>query len=496
MEDLTAKDRALGEEWLRLVKPSDRRNPSPKPKYDLVVIGAGTAGLVSAGGAAMLGARVALIERDKMGGDCLNTGCVPSKALIHEAREAWTRRRLVPGFDAKAFFREAMVRVRAKRTRIAPHDSVKKLEEYGVDVFLGQAVFTDMNKIEVAGRTLRFRKAVVATGGRPARPKIPGLENIPYHTNESIFEITELPDRLTLIGGGPIGCEMSQAFQRFGTQVTLVQSASRLLDKENEDASAVLTGQLMKEGVKVMLSARVVSAQGSGGKQTLLVASDGIVQELESDLLLIAAGRTPNVDGLELETAGIRYDASGIQVDDFLRTSNKRVFACGDVASRYKFTHVAHEQARLVVQNALLFGRKRASRLVIPWVTYTDPEVARVGKIRAEAEKEGKRTVVIRVDFSHEDRSILEDEESGFAEAVLEKGTDRILGLTLVHRHAGELISEGTLAMANGLGLSSFSKIIHPYPTRSEILRKLGDKYRLSKLTPFLKKILGLVIRR
>lgn len=249
--------------------------------------------------------------------------------------------------------------------------------------------------------------------------------------------------------------------------------------------------------MKVMLSARIVAVQGSGGCLSLRVLSDGKGQDLKADLVLVAAGRAPNVGGLGLEKAGMQYRAPGIEVDDFKRTNNRRVFAYGDVASRLKFTHLAHEQARLVVQNALLFGRKRASSLVVvPWVTYTDPEVARVGKIRAEAEKEGKRTEVVRVDFSHEDRSILEDEESGFAEAVLEKGTDRILGLTLVHRHAGELISEGTLAMANGLGLSSFSKIIHPYPTRSEILRKLGDKYRLSKLTPFLKKILGLVIRR
>lgn len=351
MEDLKARDRSLGEEWLRLVKPSDRINPVPKPRYDLVVVGAGTAGLVSAGGAAVLGARVALIERDKMGGDCLNTGCVPSKALIHEARQAWTRRKLVPGFDTRDFFREAMVRVRAKRTRIAPHDSVKKLEDYGVDVFLGQAAFTGADSIEVAGQTLRFRRAVVATGGRASRPKIAGLESVPYHTNESIFEISDLPGSLIIIGGGPVGCEMGQTFQRLGTQVTIIQSAPRLLDKENEEASDVLTGQLIKEGVKVMLSARV-------------------------------------------------------------------------------------------------------------------------GKIRQEAEKEGMKIEVIRVDFSHEDRSILEGEELGFAEAVLEKGSDRILGL------------------------SSFSKTIHPYPTRSEILRKLGDRYRLSRLTPALKKLLVMIIRR
>lgn len=490
-----SSDIEVEEERLRWVRPRQHPNPSPRPLYDLVVIGGGAAGLVSAGGAAALGARVALVERDKLGGDCLNTGCVPSKALIHEARLAVAKRQHMQGFDPADNFIQAMSRVREKRARIAPHDSVKRLEGYGVDVFFGPARFVDGRSLEVNGQVLRFRKAVVATGGRPALPDIKGLAGTPHHTNESLFEIGRLPTRLSIIGGGPIGCEMAQAFQRLGSRVTLIQSHPRLLEKEITDAAAAVEGALRAEGVKVMSGARVLSVSGEGERQNLLVQVGDMVEDVESTMLLVAAGRKPNIERLELEAAGIRYQRGGIDVDDFLRTSNPRIHACGDVVSRFKFTHVADAQARLAVQNALFWGRRKASRLVVPWVTYTDPEVARVGLSPAEASEAGMNVDILRQDFSHVDRAHLEGEYNGFAEVVLQKGKDRILGATLVHRHAGEMISEITLAMRGGLGLAAFSDTIHPYPTRAEIWKRLGDAYRMRKLTPMVRKLLGYLVR-
>jgi pyruvate/2-oxoglutarate dehydrogenase complex dihydrolipoamide dehydrogenase (E3) component len=477
------------------VHPADWRNPEPHGMYDLVVLGAGTAGLVTAAGAAGLGAKVALVERHLMGGDCLNTGCVPSKALLHAAREAFEARRHGDLIDPKQTFKRAMESLRRKRADIAVHDSARRFTDLGVDVFIGDARFTDARTVTVGNAPLRFRKACIATGARAAAPSIPGLENVPYLTNETLFNLTELPERLTVVGAGPIGAEMAQAFARLGSHVTLIDSGAQILGREEPDAANLVEKRLRAEGVTVHLNARIVSVTGSESGKRLTLRQGTLETKIESDQILIAAGRAPNVESLGLEAAGIAFGQQGVMVDDRLRTTNTKVYACGDVASAFKFTHAADFQARIVIQNALFFGRKKTSALIIPWVTYTDPEVAHVGLYRHEAKTKGVAVKAFRLGFDKVDRSLLEEQTDGFAEVLVANGTDRIVGATIVHPHAGEMVSEITLAMAKEIGLGSLAGVIHPYPTQAEILRKLGDLYNKERLTPLARKILRLALK-
>ncbi len=475
---------------LRLVHPQDWVNPTPHDSYDLVVIGAGTAGLVTAAGAAGLGARVALVERALMGGDCLNTGCVPSKSLIHAARLAHTQRALGLEVDTRERFRQAMAAVRRNRAAIAKHDSAERFRKLGVDVFFGVARFTGPRTVEVGGLSLRFRKACIASGARAVLPIIDGLGNVEPLTNETLFNLTELPERLTILGGGPIGVEMAQAFQRLGSRVTLLDRQEHILSLEDAEAAAIVERRLADEGVDFRLRARVLSVEGGAQRQALRAEVDGQEITVESDKLLVAAGRAPNVEDLALEKAGVRYGRDGVEVDDRLKTSNRRVYACGDVATKFKFTHAADFLARIVIQNALFFGRRKASSLIIPWVTYTEPELAHVGMHRRDMSKAGVEVRAFRLDFADIDRSRLEEETEGFAEVLAETKSGRILGATVVHNRAGEMISEINLAMTQGIGLGALAGVIHPYPTQSEILRKLGDLYQRTRLTPFVSRLL------
>lgn len=472
------------------VHPPDWVNPDPDGRYNLVVIGGGTAGLVSAMGARGLGAKVALIERALLGGDCLNVGCVPSKALISAARVAATVRQ-ANRFGVKRpeetciDFPAVMERMRRLRAGISPHDSAARFRDSGIDVFIGDGKFTDETTIEVGGKSLKFKKAVIATGARAAALPIPGLQEVDPLTNESVFSLTELPPRLIVIGGGPIGTEMAQAFARFGSRVTQIEKADHILPREDSDAAHIVQDAMKRDGVEFLLRAQVKRMERRGDEQVVTVEIDGRESQIIGDQVLVGIGRTPNVDDMGLEAAGVRFDARrGIDVNDRLQTSNPNIFAAGDVASKYKFTHAADFMARIVIGNALFMGRGKASALTVPWATYTSPELAHVGMQPAEAERQGIEIDTYTQPMSGVDRAILEGETEGFVRVHVRKGTDKIVGATVVATNAGDLIGEITLAMKNGLGLKKIASTIHPYPTQGEAIRKLGDLYNRTRLTP------------
>jgi len=475
------------------VHPPDWKNPTPADNYNLVVVGAGTAGLVAAAGAAGLGAKVALIERQLLGGDCLNVGCVPSKAIISAARAAAA----VRGADAFGVrvpegttvdFGAVMERMRKLRAGISPHDSAARFRDLGVDVFLGDAEFTGPNTVQVDGAQLKFLKACIATGARAAAPPIPGLDQVEYLTNETVFSLTELPRRLGVIGAGPIGCEMAQSFASFGSEVYLVESAHGVLPKEDQDAAEVVKNSLEQDGVNLLCCGKKLQlhpAENGGVRMT--VESHDENYDIEVDQLLVAVGRAPNVDNLGLEAAGVKYDKHGVAVSDRLQTSNAKIYAAGDVCSKYKFTHAADFMARTVLRNALFLGRGAVSSLTIPWATYTTPELAHVGLTAKDAEEQGVEIDTFTQPFDGVDRAILDGETEGFVRIHVKKGSDKIVGATIVARHAGDLIGEISLAMTNGLGLGKIANSIHPYPTQAEAIRKVGDQYNRTKLTPFVK---------
>lgn len=477
------------------VHPADWTAPEPASRYNLVVVGGGTAGLVTAAGAAGLGARVALVERHLLGGDCLNVGCVPSKALISAARSVAAVRRAgefgvrVEG-EVRVDFASVMERLRRLRAEISPHDSAARFRDLGVDVFLGAGRFIGRDRLEVGGKTLRFAKAVIATGARAAAPAVDGLESVSYLTNETLFNLTELPPRLGVLGAGPIGCEMAQAFARFGSEVVLFEAAHGVLPRDDRDAARLVEAALRRDGVRLLCCGQDLRVSQAGKGIRLQVASHGEPHDVVVDHLLVAAGRAPNVEGLGLEEAGVAYGRRGVQVDDRLRTTQPRIYACGDVCSPYPFTHAADFQARLVIQNALFSGRAKASALVVPWCTYTSPEVAQVGVTAEAAAGRGLAVDTFTQAMSAVDRAILEGETEGFARVHVRRGTDQIVGATVVAAHAGDLISELVLAMKGGLGLRMLAAAIHPYPTQAEALRRTGDLYNRTRLTPLIKGVM------
>ena len=479
------------------VHPGDWVNPEPAARYNLVVIGGGTAGLVAAAGAAGLGAKVALVERHLMGGDCLNYGRVPSKALISASRAAARVR------DAGAFgvrvpdgvsvdFPAVMERLRRLRADISKNDSAARFKSLGVDVFVGRGRFTGSDAVEVDGKTLRFSMAVIATGARAADLPIPGLRESGALTNETVFNLTELPKRLLVIGAGPIGVEMAQAFARLGSQVTLFEAMHGLLTKEDQDAADIVRKSLARDKVEFLCCVDIEGVERSGSATTARFKSKhGPSGAKEFDAVLVGVGRAPNVEGLGLDAAGVAYDKAGVKVDDHLRTTNPRIYAAGDVCLAPKFTHTADFAARIVIQNALFMGRKRFSALTIPWCTYTDPEIAHVGLYEKEALAKGLKVRTFVQKFEDVDRAVLDGEAEGFVKVHVEDGTDRILGATIVASHAGDMISEISVAMNNGVGLAGIGATIHPYPTQAEAVRKLGDAYNRTRLTPFAKSALG-----
>jgi pyruvate/2-oxoglutarate dehydrogenase complex dihydrolipoamide dehydrogenase (E3) component len=478
------------------VHPADWVNPTPAGRYNLVVIGAGTAGLITSLVASSLGARVALVERHLMGGDCLNVGCVPSKSVIRAARrvhEARAADELGLGVPEERLpdFGAAMERMRRIRARISHEDSAARYaQEFGVDVYLGQARFTGPGIIEVDGTELRFKKAVIATGARAAAPPVEGLAESGYLTNETVFELTERPKRLAVIGAGPIGCELAQAFQRLGSRVTLLEMGRQVLAREDPDAAEIVQGALAREGVELVLGASIRKVERKGDEKVLHVSVGERDEQLVVDEILVGAGRAPNVEGLGLENVGVEFDPRrGVKVDDRLRTTNRRIYAAGDVCMDWKFTHAADAAAKIVVQNALFFGRKKLSSLVMPWCTYTDPEVAHVGLYERDARGRGIEVDTYQVPIAKANRAVTDGEEEGLVKVHVRKGKDQIVGATIVAAHAGEMISELTVAMTNGVGLGALTNVIHPYPTQAEAIKAAAGLYTRTRLTPRVKRL-------
>jgi len=387
-----------------------------------------------------------------------------------------------------------MERMRRLRAQICPNDSVQHLAELGVQVFLGQGRFTGRDLIDVEGTTLRFSRAVIATGSRAVVPPIPGLAESGFLTNETLFELTTLPRRFVIIGAGPIGCEMAQAFQRLGSQVTLIDVAGHILIREDADAAEILQRVLQREGVQLVLNAKVARADLRDGRRVVSVEQQGRMLDIECDALLVGVGRVPNTEGLNLEAAGVRYEKTGVLVNDLLQTSNPRIFAAGDICAAFKFTHTANALGRMAMVNALFWGRQRMSRLVVPWCTYTEPEIAHVGLYEAQAKQHGDDVTTLTVPLAENDRAILDGEEEGFVRVHLKRGTDRILGATIVGSHAGDLLTYFTLAMTTGKGLSSLANAIYPYPTQSELIKRVANRYLQTKLSPSVKRLLSGVL--
>ena len=495
-KEMMLVDDAYDRQLIENCHPPRWVNPTPSGKYNLVVIGGGTAGLVSAAGAAGLGAKVALIERNLMGGDCLNVGCVPSKGVIRAARAAYEANNGAEfgvrlACEPKVAFAAAMERMRKLRAGISQHDSVERFTQLGVDVFIGNGRFVSPNAVEVDGKRLEFNRAVIAAGGRAADLPIPGLKEAGYLTNETVFTLTELPRRIAVIGAGPIGCELAQMFARFGSEVFLIEALHGILPNEDPDASEIVRRSMMeRDGVKLMCCGKDLGvSKAEGGGKRLTVESHGNEYDILVDQILVGGGRRPNIEGLGLQEAGVEFNAQGVTVDDRLRTSNARVYAAGDICSRYKFTHAADAMARIVIANALFLGQRKVTDLVIPWCTYTDPEVAHVGYYEKDARATGYDVATITHRLSEVDRAILDGETDGLARVHYDKKTAKILGGTIVARHAGEMLGELTLAMVAKQKMSALSSTIHSYPTQAEVLRKIGDAYMRTKLTPKVKKL-------
>jgi pyruvate/2-oxoglutarate dehydrogenase complex dihydrolipoamide dehydrogenase (E3) component/uncharacterized membrane protein YdjX (TVP38/TMEM64 family) len=474
--------------------PVKRVNPMPARKYNLVVIGGGTAGLVSAAGAAGLGARVALIERNLMGGDCLNVGCVPSKGIIRAARAAHDARNgaefgIQHVTQPEIGFAAAMERMRKLRAGISHHDSVERFTNLGVDVFIGDGRFVSQNAVEVDGKRLEFHRAVIAAGARAAEPPILGLKETGFYTNETIFTLTERPRRLTVIGAGPIGCELAQSFQRFGSSVTLLTDGTEILPKEDRDAAAIVRQQIEADGVKIIIGAKIQRAASHNGAKSLVFTVGDNSTSLACDAILVSVGRTPNLENLGLDAAGVRYNLRGVEVDERLRTSNARIFAAGDICSRFQFTHAADAMARIVIANALFMARRKVTDLVMPWCTYTDPEIAHVGYYEKDAQSAGYEVATLTQSLGDVDRAVLDGDAAGFARVHYDKKTGKVLGGTIVARHAGEMLGELTLAITAKQTVGVLSSTIHSYPTQAEVLHKIGDAYMRTKLTPTVKKV-------
>jgi pyruvate/2-oxoglutarate dehydrogenase complex dihydrolipoamide dehydrogenase (E3) component len=496
---------AYNQQLIGSVHPNDWVNPQPADLYDLVVIGAGTAGLVVAAGAAGLGLglKVALIERHLMGGDCLNFGCVPSKTIIRSSRiigEIWRGQELgIQANGVEIDFGAVMERMRRIRSQISHADSAARFKSLGVDVFLGDGKFASKDTVTVGKQVLKFKKAVIATGARAATPQIPGLAEAGYLTNETVFSLVERPQRLAIIGGGPVGCELAQTFRRLGCEVILLHRSSHILNKEDPEAAAILEQMFIKQDIKLILDCQVQQVTATEAGKTITYSSNGRSDSIAVDEILLGAGRTPNIESLNLAQVEVAFDAKGVQVNDYLQTTNPSIYAAGDVCMKWQFTHAADAAARIVIKNTLFspfgLGKSKLSSLVMPWVTYTDPEIAHVGLSEDDAQTQGIQFDTIKILMSSVDRAITDGETDGFVKIIHRRGSDEILGATIVASHAGDIISEVTTAMVNKIGLSKLSSVIHPYPTQADAIKKAADAYRRTLLTPRTKKILGLLTK-
>jgi pyruvate/2-oxoglutarate dehydrogenase complex dihydrolipoamide dehydrogenase (E3) component len=475
------------------VHPTDWKNPEPVGRYNIVVIGAGPAGLLTALNAAKVGAKVAIIERDRFGGACFNVGCIPSKAIIRTSR-LYGEMRNAENFGAQVpagisvDFPAVMERMRRVRARISRRASAQRLSSAGVDVYFGAARFAGPDAVEVEGKRLRFRRALVASGARPKLPLIPGIAEAGYLTYENVFDLAECPRRLLVLGGGPLGCELAQAFCRLGSHVSIVQDDPMFLGNEERDAAQILSAALARDGIGIHLNAEAVNVRAEGNEKIVDLVSDDYKFTLTVDEILVGIGSAPNVEGMNLDAAGVRYDKeAGISTNDYLQTSNPRIYAAGDVCSEKKFPHIEAAAADLVVHNALFWGRERLSTLAIPWCTYTDPEIAHIGLYVTQARAKGIPVKTFTVMMSDVDRAITDTEDEGFVKIHLREGTDEILGATVAASHAGEMISEISLAMNAKIGLSALARVSHPYPTQSQAITMAANAYLATLRSPMRK---------
>ena len=485
---------SFNQELVKNVHPPHWKNPDPSGRYNLVIIGAGTAGLVTAAVSAGLGAKVALIERYLMGGDCLNVGCVPSKGIIRASR-TWSEFKRAEEFGltmvgtAKQDFGMAMARMRQLRAQLSRTDSASRFQQLGVDVYMGHGSFTGPQTLTVDGKTLSFTKAVICTGARAIMLPIPGLQETGCLTNESAFSLTELPVRLAVIGAGPIGCELAQAFARFGSQVVVFEQECRILPREDREAAEIVKQSMSRDGVQFICDANITEISRRDGHKIIHYAVAGNSLDIAVDEILVGIGRAPNVENLGLEKVGVAYDSRrGVTVNNRLQTTNAKIYAAGDICFPLKFTHTADAMAKIVIQNALFphplgLGYASTDSLIIPWCTYTDPEIAHVGLYEEEAKTKGVEIDTFVVDMKDVDRAVLDGEDKGFAKVHVKQGTDQLVGATIVSAHAGDLISELTLAIKTGTGLRAIADTIYPYPTQAEVLKKVANAWRKTTFT-------------
>ncbi len=470
-----------------------------KPKHfdrNLIVIGAGSAGLVSAYIAAAVKAKVTLIEKHKMGGDCLNFGCVPSKALIRSAKFlSHIQRAKEFGFksaSAEFDFADIMERVQSIIQTIQPHDSVERYTQLGVDVIEGEAKIKSPWHVEINGNTLTSKNIIIATGARPFIPPIKGIDNIKYLTSDILWDIRELPERLLILGGGPIGCELSQSFARFGSQVIQVEMLPRLLIREDEDVSDIILSRFIQEGVDVRLNHKALEIIKTDNAYIMICEHEGQKVKIPFDKLLVAVGRKANTKGFGLEDIDIELSKNEtVQVNKFMQTNHKNIFACGDVAGPYQFTHVAAHQAWYCAVNALFgsFKKFKVDYSVIPWATFTDPEVARVGLNETEAKENNIPYETTLYDINDLDRAITDSEAHGFVKVLTIPGKDKILGVTIVGEHAGDLIAEYVAAMRHGFGMNKILSTIHIYPTLAEANKYAAGNWKKAHAPEFALKI-------
>ncbi len=446
-----------------------------KFEANIVVIGAGSGGLVASLIAAAVKAKVILIERHKMGGDCLNTGCVPSKAILRSAKIANYMHRAeefgIESVNVKPVFAKVLKRVHKVIETIEPHDSVERFTGLGVECVQGEGEIIDEHTVKVGDRSIKTKNIIIAAGARPFVPPIPGLDEIPYLTSDNIWELDHQPKRLVVLGGGPIGCELSQAFAKLGSKVTMIEMMGQLMGREDSDVADVITERFKGDGIEVLTNHKAIKVTNEGGQKVIHCESEGGVIEVPFDDILVAVGRKANSDGMNLEKLGIKLRANGtIETDEYLRTAVPNIFACGDIAGPYQFTHTAAHQAWYVTVNAL-FGVVKKFKVdyrVIPWATFTMPEVARVGLNETDAKDQGIDYEVTRYGIDDLDRAIADGEGHGFVKVITRRGKDKVLGVTIVGHHAGDLIAEFVLAMKYNLGLNKILGTIHLYPSLAE----------------------------
>jgi pyruvate/2-oxoglutarate dehydrogenase complex dihydrolipoamide dehydrogenase (E3) component len=457
--------------FLSRVRPAGWSNPKPRDRYDLVIIGAGPAGLEAAEQAIGLGFSVALIERNRLGGNSLNVGSIPSKAIVHAARLSSTVRD-VGEFGAAApqmDFGTVLARMRRIRARIAEYHSASRLHARGVDLFFGGARFSAPDCILADDVALRFGKALIVTGARPRSPDIAGLDKLEYRTSESIFDLTVLPKRLVVIGGGPLGCEMAQAFCRLGAHVTIIESNPKFLPREERDAAELVSRAMARDGVEIRLNTDITAARIDDGVKIFDTVNAGVDDHVEADEVLLSVGRMPNVEMLGLDKAGIAFDTeTGVKVDDFLCSTNPMVYAAGDVCMALKFTNAAQASARIAVRNALAGGTARHSDLLIPWCTFCEPEIAHIGMHIRDARERSIPVKTFVVMMQDVDRAITDGQDFGFIKIHIEEGTDKILGASIVASRASEMINEVSVIMNAGIGMRALADIVHTYPAQSE----------------------------